>query len=309
MTADLSTTATGASPAGYYPILANVSSLVAANYQLGGVQDGTLTMKPAVMNVLVRLDSGQSVSLVGLGRDLPFVNIRTIQVVFSDNVDLSGATTQLLGINVPNYAISAPATTRRPSPRPGRYRWARRRSTDAQPHRDYGAAGQRDRAEHRGRPVQRRLRRPAGRRRRRWRRDDRRRDRLRDHIQAFGGQYLIWADVDGSGIIDLTDLTAVRNRIGLVRRRRDRDSPEDPAQGAAAPSGRPRVLGPRGRPAVEARDRVSPPRRPMTPMDRSTLAPTGRPAHTPAGPSRLAVLPSWRAACWPRPPRRGPDWC
>jgi PEP-CTERM motif len=29
----------------------------------------------------------------------------------------------------------------------------------------------------------------------------------------------------------------------------------------------------------------------MTPMDRSTLAPTGRPAPTPAGPSRLTVLP------------------
>ena len=46
VTADQSTTATAASPAGYYPIQANVTSLVAANYQLGGVQDGTLTMKP-----------------------------------------------------------------------------------------------------------------------------------------------------------------------------------------------------------------------------------------------------------------------
>jgi hypothetical protein len=217
VTADLSTTATAASPAGYYPILANVTSLVAANYQLGGVQDGTLTMKPAVMNVLVRLDSGLTVSLIGLGRDLPFFNIQTIKVVFSDNVDLSGATTQLLGINVPNYAISAPsydpstftATWTLPAALGADRLTLNITGVTAPPVNGtgpnivadpYSAAFavlpgdvDGDGAVTIADAID-----------------------VRDDIQAFGGQYLIWADVDGSGIIDLTDLTAVRNRIGSV---------------------------------------------------------------------------------------------
>ena len=39
---------------------------------------------------------------------------------------------------------------------------------------------------------------------------------VRDHMQSFGGSYLIWADVDGNGVIDLTDMSEVRKRIGQV---------------------------------------------------------------------------------------------
>ena len=41
--ASVSTTATAASPAGYYPIHPVITSLKATNYQLGGVRDGTLS--------------------------------------------------------------------------------------------------------------------------------------------------------------------------------------------------------------------------------------------------------------------------
>jgi hypothetical protein len=39
---------------------------------------------------------------------------------------------------------------------------------------------------------------------------------VRDHLQSFGGVYLGWADVDGNGVIDLTDMNTVRKRIGQV---------------------------------------------------------------------------------------------
>jgi len=100
----LSTTATSTSPAGYYPIIPTVKSFTAPNYTLGGVQDGTLTVKPKVM--AVRVDFGStSMSLIGLNRDLPFINIDAIDVVFSDNVTVTESMLQLLGVNVPHYSF------------------------------------------------------------------------------------------------------------------------------------------------------------------------------------------------------------
>jgi hypothetical protein len=39
---------------------------------------------------------------------------------------------------------------------------------------------------------------------------------VRDHLQSFGGVYLGWADVDGNGVVDLTDMNTVRKRIGQI---------------------------------------------------------------------------------------------
>jgi hypothetical protein len=39
---------------------------------------------------------------------------------------------------------------------------------------------------------------------------------VRDHLQSSGGAYLGWADVDGNGVVDLTDMNDVRKRIGKV---------------------------------------------------------------------------------------------
>jgi hypothetical protein len=101
----LSTTATSSSPAGYYPIQPTVNSFSSPNYFLGGTQAGTLTVSPKVMDT--RVDFGtSSMSLIGLTRDLPFINIKAIDVIFSDNVNVSSSMLQLLGVNVPNYSFS-----------------------------------------------------------------------------------------------------------------------------------------------------------------------------------------------------------
>jgi hypothetical protein len=100
----LSTTASSTSAAGYYPIMATVNSFTAPNYVIGHVKRGTLTVKPKVMDV--RVDFGNtSMSLIGLNRDLPFINIQAIDIVFSDNVIASSSMLQLLGVNVSRYAF------------------------------------------------------------------------------------------------------------------------------------------------------------------------------------------------------------
>ena len=48
--ANLSTTASGASPVGDYPIIVDVTGLSADNYVFGGV-DGSLTVNPALLTV------------------------------------------------------------------------------------------------------------------------------------------------------------------------------------------------------------------------------------------------------------------
>lgn len=67
-----------------------------------------MTVKPKVMNVLVDFGptGAMSMSLIGLMRDLPFINIKSLDVIFSDNVIVTSSMLQLLGINVPNYTFS-----------------------------------------------------------------------------------------------------------------------------------------------------------------------------------------------------------
>jgi hypothetical protein len=101
----LSTTATSSSTAGYYPIHPTVSSFSATNYTLGGTQDGTTTVKPKVMDVRVHFGT-RTMSLIGLNRDLPFININAIDVLFSDNVNVTSSMLQLMGSNAGTYLFS-----------------------------------------------------------------------------------------------------------------------------------------------------------------------------------------------------------
>jgi hypothetical protein len=102
----VSTTATSNSAAGYYPITATVNSFSAPNYVVGTTQAGTLTVKPKVMDVRVQVDKS-SMSLISLNRDLPFIDIKAIDVIFSDNVNVSSSMLSVSGVNVKNYAFSS----------------------------------------------------------------------------------------------------------------------------------------------------------------------------------------------------------
>jgi len=209
---NLITTASSSSPAGYYPIKPTVKSFTAPNYALGGVQNGTLTVKPKVMSV--RVDFGNtSMSLNGLTRDLPFINITALDVVFSDNVNVSSSMLQLLGVNVPHYRFSSfrynsntfDATWTLPSA-VGIDRLLLKLSGEAAP----PVSGS-------GPNI------PA--------------DPFSDNFAVLPGNvngggvvtvadantvkndilnhiYSIWADVDGNGVVDQTDYINVRKRIG-----------------------------------------------------------------------------------------------
>src|SRR5947199_9691247 len=73
----LSTSATSASAAGRYSISIAAGTLSAGNYDFPNLVNGQLTVHPKVVDV--RVDWGsQSMSLLGLNRDLPFVNIKAL---------------------------------------------------------------------------------------------------------------------------------------------------------------------------------------------------------------------------------------
>ncbi len=91
----LATTATSSSPAGYYAIHAGLGTLTAANYDFT-FQDGLLAVHPKIQDVRV-LWGNRSLSVIGLKRDLPFDNIKGLEVVFSDDVTVDGAALVLRG--------------------------------------------------------------------------------------------------------------------------------------------------------------------------------------------------------------------
>jgi hypothetical protein len=103
--ATLTDTATSNSAAGYYPIHAVVNSSSAANYTVTAEQDGTMTVKPKVMDAFVHFGS-LTMSLTTLARDLPFINITAIDVLFSDPVVASQSMLSLTGVNNGTYAFS-----------------------------------------------------------------------------------------------------------------------------------------------------------------------------------------------------------
>ena len=90
--------------AGLYPIAVNTSTLSAANYVFAAAA-GTLTVHPKVLDV--RVDWGsQSMSLIGLSRDLPFTTIKAIDIIFSDNVVVNPGQLSLTGANGSSYGFA-----------------------------------------------------------------------------------------------------------------------------------------------------------------------------------------------------------
>jgi hypothetical protein len=88
---------TSSSPAGYYSIESQVNSFSSPNYILGGTQPGILTIVPAVTEVLVDLGH-KSEPLSALTRKQKSAKITAIDVIFSDNVDVSVSMLRLLGV-------------------------------------------------------------------------------------------------------------------------------------------------------------------------------------------------------------------
>ena len=101
----LNATASSTSPAGYYPIEPPVSFFNSPNYVLGSTQAGTLTVMPAVTEVLV--DFGHKSELLSaLKQNQRSTRIKAIDVIFSDNVDVSTSMLHLLGVNVSKFGFS-----------------------------------------------------------------------------------------------------------------------------------------------------------------------------------------------------------
>ncbi len=90
--------------AGVYSITPTLGSLAAGNYNFNFVS-GKLTVHPKVMDIRVQWGS-QSMSVMNLNRDLPFIDISAIDVIFSDDVTVTSADLALTGVNVSNYSLS-----------------------------------------------------------------------------------------------------------------------------------------------------------------------------------------------------------
>ena len=90
----LSTMATSTSAAGTYPIAIGAGTLSAANYDFTFGPAGSLTVHPKVLDVRVRYGS-RSISLLGITRDLPFLNITAVDVIFSDDVTIGSGNLSL----------------------------------------------------------------------------------------------------------------------------------------------------------------------------------------------------------------------
>ena len=215
--ASLTTTATSSSAAGYYPIHVGSASLSANNYTLAGTLDGIMTVAPKVMDARVWFGptGTNSMSLLGLTRDLPFINIKAIDVLFSDDVAVNQSMLQLLGVNVANYSTSGfsynPATHHATWNLPtaiGVDRLMLSLSGPAAPPvvgtgpditinpfadafsvlpGDVNGDGIVTTADI----------------------VDARNDQA-----SLGGTYVVWADVNGDGVIDMNDLLEIRKRIG-----------------------------------------------------------------------------------------------
>ena len=101
----VSTQATSNSPAGHYPIDVALGSLASANYTFKLVP-GTLTVHPKVRDILVQYGT-KTISLSNLGRDLPFTNISSVEVVFSDDVLATAQTLSLKSTTGRIYEVNS----------------------------------------------------------------------------------------------------------------------------------------------------------------------------------------------------------
>ena len=82
---------TNSSPAGIYTITPTTIGLSAANYDFHTVVSATLNIHPVVTDILVEWGTGtKSMSILNLSRDLPFADITGFQVKFSDVVNITG---------------------------------------------------------------------------------------------------------------------------------------------------------------------------------------------------------------------------
>ncbi len=109
----LSTSVTSSSPAGQYPFSLNAGSLTATNYAFvlaSPTATDQLIVHPTVTDVRV-LWGTQSMSILGLTRDLPFSTITGIEVIYSDNVQLPLASARPLNLT----AVSGTAAPPEPS--------------------------------------------------------------------------------------------------------------------------------------------------------------------------------------------------
>jgi hypothetical protein len=170
-----------------------------------------MTVKPKVMDV--RVDFGKlSMSLIGLNRDLPFINIKALDIIFSDNVNVSTSMLQLLGVNVSSYSFSLSynpktfdATVTFPSALGVDRLMLSLNGETAAP---VSGSGPNIAAN----PFQNNFAVLPG---------DVNGDgvvNLTDVLavrsQITSGTYLIWADVNGDGVVDLNDFNEVRKRLG-----------------------------------------------------------------------------------------------
>ncbi len=101
----LNSTASSASPAGYYSIQPTVNSFSSPNYVVGSMQDGILTIAPTVVKVLVNIGR-TSEPLSGLTRKQQSAKITALDVIFSDNVNVSSSMLQLQGVKASTSSVS-----------------------------------------------------------------------------------------------------------------------------------------------------------------------------------------------------------
>jgi hypothetical protein len=95
---------TTSSPAGIYTITPSTTGLSAANYDFPNVVSATLSVHPQVEDILVKWGS-QSMSILNLTRDLPFVDITGLEVKFTDPVNITGTGLSLTStVGGPAYA-------------------------------------------------------------------------------------------------------------------------------------------------------------------------------------------------------------
>ncbi len=80
---------TTSSPAGIYSATPITTGLMADNYDFPNIVSATINVHPVVTNIFVKWGS-QKLSIVGLGRDLPFFDIMGFEVAYSDPVNING---------------------------------------------------------------------------------------------------------------------------------------------------------------------------------------------------------------------------
>ena len=80
---------TTSSPAGIYTVTPITSGLSATNYDFTNIVSATLNVHPVVTNILVEWGT-ETMSILNLNRDLPFFDITRLEVTYSDPVNISG---------------------------------------------------------------------------------------------------------------------------------------------------------------------------------------------------------------------------